>query len=174
LATIGTWLRFSGYSQRPDWQGEVLSDWQAEVLQRCAEALLPPAPDNGRFIRIVGNVDRYLLGLPQAFLREIHLMFLALEHGTTLFTGRWSRLTALDEDQRRKYLDELAQSDGLRGMLYRGMRDLCMMGYYQDPDSWPAIGYSGPMVPGQRDRYRYLSLVAPMKARPRSLQGKAD
>jgi D-cysteine desulfhydrase len=43
-------------------------------------------------------------------------------------------------------LEKLAARDDLLGQIYGGVRELCMLAYYQLPSSWPAIGYEGPLA----------------------------
>jgi len=169
LAAGALW-RTSGYPALPEWSGRVLAPWQAHVLRACAEALLPPAPLPGRLGSIPARVDRFVQSLPAAMTRELLGLTAALEHGTTPLGHAWSRLTALPVEERRAFLADLAAAGGLRGELYRGVRELVYLGYYQQPETWPALGYRGPLVPEGPRADRYGALVAPPGALPRGFQ----
>jgi len=165
-ALAGT-VRVPGYGPYPDWDGQVLADWEAHVIHAAAEALLPPATDGKRYLEVPANVDRYLVHLPGSLQREVHAALVAVEHGTTPLSGRWSRMSALPVEERAAWLSELAAAGGLRRQLYRGIRDLCMVGFYQQPETWTALGYGGPSVSGPRLPSPYDALAAPAGISPR-------
>jgi D-cysteine desulfhydrase len=161
VTALAGWVRTSGYAPRPEWSGQRLSPWQAEVLEAVAEALLPPAPDEGCWETIPARVDGFLTTLPAPMLLEIDGLFAALEHGTTALGHSFSRLSALEPESREAYLRGLADAGGLRRQLYQGVRDLCFLGYYQQPQTWAALGYEGPRVGPETRPDRYQRFVAP-------------
>lgn len=152
-ALIGV-ARTTGYGDAlPDWQGHELSRWEAQVLVAAAEAVIPDTPgllpaDGPSGAEVAANVDRYLRGMPAPMRAEVHGLFVLVEQGT-LLGGRLSRLTKLDPAQRRAFLEGLGRRGGLVSVAARGIRDLCYVGWYQDPRTWRAIGYSGPLVKEQ-------------------------
>lgn len=159
-AVAGTW-RFTGYDELPNWQGRVLSAREAAILTAVAGAILPPAPSGPPLAEVARRVDDYLTSMPPHLRRDIHGLLLAVEHGTTPLLFSLRRLTRLQAAEREAFLAELAQRDGIQFLLYRGVRDLCMMGYYQHPETWPALSYSGPMLPAGRTAPLYDALRAP-------------
>ncbi len=166
--------RVTGYPPLPTWNGLVLAPWEALVVRAAAEALLPPAPDGGSFEAVPGAVDRYLYGMPETVLREVHAMIALIEHGTTPLGGRLSRLSALPVAERRAYLEGLESWGGLLAQAYAGIRDLCFLAYYQQPSTWPALGYDGPRVAPDAASARmawpaYDGMVAPKGALPRGV-----
>jgi D-cysteine desulfhydrase len=167
--------RVTGYPPLPGWNGLVLSAWEASVVRAAAEALLPPAPDGGTFEAVPAAVDRYLHGMPEGALREVHAMLALVEHGTTPLGGRLSRLTALPVAERRAYLEGLESWGGLLAQAYAGIRDLCFLAYYQQPSTWSALGYDGPRVAadaavtGRMDWPAYDGMVAPQGTLPRGV-----
>ena len=34
----------------------------------------------------------------------------------------------------------------IRRLAFTGVRNLCMLGYYSQEESWPLIGYAGPLI----------------------------
>lgn len=168
LAAAGGWRRLSGYAAFPAWEGALLWAWEAEVLAAAAEALLPPAPINPELIQQIPlRADRFLASLPEHGRREIHALFALIEHGTALDLSA-RRFSRLPTGARLSFLDTLGATP-LGHLAARGLRDLVLLGYYQDPMSWPELGYTGPWVPGPRPDPRYDALAAPEGALPRSL-----
>jgi D-cysteine desulfhydrase len=171
--------RTTGYRDAlPDWQGGELARWEALLLIAAAEAVIPDVPgplptDGPDGPELAANVDRYLVGMPAPMRAEVHGLMALMEQGT-LLGGRLSRLTRLEPAKRRAFLDGLTRKGGLLAVASRGIRDLCYVGWYQDPRTWPAIGYSGPLVkrrePGEPPRETpYDALVAAPGALPEGL-----
>ncbi|HLM73479.1 MAG TPA: pyridoxal-phosphate dependent enzyme [Polyangiaceae bacterium] len=174
---VGIGVRISGYPPLAAFRGAVLSNWEAHVLESAAAALLPPAPmDAAPAGSLASRIDRYLTGMPAGTLREVHAMLGLIEHGTTPLGGGLSRLTSLSIEEREAFLSDLARRGGLLATAYAGLRDLCMLGYYQSPSTWAAMGYEGPRVPLAYDPAgpermswpAYDALVAPKGALPKS------
>ncbi len=174
VAAAGIASRITGYAALPGWHGEVLAAWEAQVVTAAAEALLPPAATTEQLGSIAARVDRYLAGMPPRVQREAHVMLAFVEHGTAL-ARHASRFTLLSVAAREAYLSVLSARGGTRSQVYRGLRDLCMLALYQQPSSWPALGYDGPRQPLSYDPHgpdrwpwpAYDALVAPAGALPR-------
>lgn len=165
VATLG---RLSGYRAFPAWDGVVLAAWEAEVLRAAAEAVLPPAPLPQPLLdEIPRRADRFLASLPERARLEVHGMFALIEHGTPL--GRSiSRFTRLDVAGRLAFLTRLS-STHLGHAAAKGVRDLALVGYYQDPSTWSAIGYGGPRIAPARPRSaQWDRWIAAPGALPRS------
>lgn len=127
--------------------GDMLTESQVSVLSAAAEALLgdvaTPVPSAAQ---VAANVDRFLVGMPESTLGQLDLLFVALEQ-IPLRYGHLSRFTRLDVSARLSVLTSLRAEPAPARDLYRGVRDLVLLGAYQDPVMWPALGYEGPMVP---------------------------
>jgi hypothetical protein len=142
--------RLVGYRHPANWSGRVLRDWEVDVVVAAAAALIPDIP-GGTWPsgpppeELARNIDRYLLSLPPALLREIRGLLVFLEHGTWL-TLHWPRFTRLSPTAAAAHLQRLHARAGVQRLVVNGMRDLCMSAWYQDPRTWPALGYEGPMV----------------------------
>ncbi|EYF03365.1 1-aminocyclopropane-1-carboxylate deaminase/D-cysteine desulfhydrase [Chondromyces apiculatus] len=178
---------FGGYPGRASFQGAVLSAREAHIVEAAAEALLPIHPGSsetdgnvgGDVASVPARVDRYLTGMPEGTVREVHAMLLLIEQGTTPLGGRLRRFTSLSPAEREAYLGGLAARGGLLAQAYQGLRDLVMVGVYQQRSTWAALGYGGPQVPEgydpqgpeRRDFPAYDALVAPRGARPKGAQG---
>jgi D-cysteine desulfhydrase len=176
-AALGVAVRTGGYADLPGFPGEVLSAWHANVLIAAAEALLPPDTDPAQIAAIPARIDRYLVGMPPKVKREAKAMLALIEHGTTPLGGELHRFTRISPAAREKFLASLEAHGGLRSQAYRGLRDLVMLGYYQQPSTWPAIHYEGPRVPLTYDPRgpdrvswpAYDAMVAPAGALPKGI-----
>jgi D-cysteine desulfhydrase len=168
-------LRVTGYPPLPGWRGEVLARWEAEVVTAAAEALLDPEATPEEIGEVAARVDRYLATMPVEVQREVHGLIALVEHGTPLGLDL-HRFTRLDRAAREAYLAGLAGKGGLLAQVYGGLRDLVMLGYYQQPATFASIGYEGPRQPLTYDprgpeRWRwpaYDAMVAPAGAVPRA------
>lgn len=169
--------RSCGYEAPEGWAGEVLSVAEASVIVAAAEALLPDEPcatmpEGPAAWEVAHNVDQYLVGMPAALRRDVHALLLAVEQLTPL-GGQVARFTRLDAAKRVEALTTVAQTPVGR-LIYRGLRDLVMLGFYQDQRTWEPLGYEGPIVgicmPGRWDvpsrMSRYSALIAPARELP--------
>ena len=173
LATLGLGaaglLRTTGYPDLPGWKGQVFAPWEALTMMAVVETVVPDSPggsmpDGPSPRQVVENIDRYLASMPTAVKLEIHGLMGLIEHGTPL-GGRLSRFTELSAQGRADALQGLHNKGALVNFAHRGLRDLCYLGWYQDPRTWAGIQYDGTRLPpgGGRD---YAPLVAPA-GRPR-------
>lgn len=163
--TIG-WHRFTGYAELVGWAGQVLSAREAQIAAAAAEAVLPKDGRGPSPIEIAANVDRFVATMRPEAQNEVHLLFNVIEHTTTPL-GFWlDRFTRLSPDERSRFLTGLGDRGGLLAQAYRGIRDLCLLGHYQDPRTWADLGYAGPMG-GAAPQPKYHALRAAPGALPR-------
>ncbi len=132
------WQRSTGYSGAPGWRGAVLA--------AAAEVLVPSGAPGPTPLEVAANADRYVATMSPKGQREVRLLLIAVEQGTSLLGGHPHRFTRLSPAEREEFLTSLAARGGLLALLYRGLRDLCLLGYWQDPRTWPALAYVGPTV----------------------------
>ena len=137
-----TWARLTGYEQI-GWTGDVLAPWEAQVIAAAAPLLSGlRAPDG---LTVAANVDRFLVPTSARMKKEIHQLLALIEHGTPLGL-RLARFTRLRPEAREAFLVSLAARGGLLDQAVRGLRDLILMGTYQDARSWRDLGYAGPQA----------------------------
>jgi D-cysteine desulfhydrase len=164
-------VRVSGYADVAGFPGEVLMAWEALVLRAAAEALIVGATA-AELDEVPRRVDRYLAGMPASMKREVHGMMILIEHGTTPIGHELHRFSQLAPSDRERYLAGLEARGGVTSEAYRGLRDLAMLGYYQQPSTFHDLGYDGPKVPADRDRAAwpaYTSLLAPAGSLPKGI-----
>lgn len=150
--------RTRGYGRYPTWDGVVLTAWEAEVLRAVAESVLPPAPlAEASLDALPARTDHFLRGMSPEARLEVHGLFVLIEQATGL-DGDLSRFTRLSPADRLAFLARLESFGSLPAVAARGIRDLALLGYYQDPATWPALGYGGPLVSGARPPSPYDAL----------------
>ncbi len=133
-----------------DWHGHVLDAWEASVVAAAATAIIPDKPGElpspgPTGLQVAHNLDHFLVGMPHGMLLQIHAMFGLIEHGTIL-DGSVLRFTRLDPPARLDFLLRLRDMGGKFGQVFKGIRDLTLLGWYADPRTWKAVGYDGPLV----------------------------
>lgn len=173
VATLGACAapRFMGYRE-VGWAGQVLSSWEAQVLAAAA-AVLSGVPELSG-LAVAANVDRYLVPMPEKTQGEIHQLLALVEHGTTPLALMGARFTRLGKDAREAWLLSLSARGGLLAQAFRGLRDLVMLGTYQEAESWRGLGYGGPWPPLNAPELvgaPYEALRAPPGALPAASPG---
>ena len=175
LAALGAVAvsRVTGYPALPGWTGAVLARWEAHVLAAATPVLAGVSRVDG--LVVAANVDRFLVTMPRALQMEIHQLLGLVEHGTTPLGLRLSRFTRLPPDAREAFLLSLNARGGLMAQAFRGLRDLVLMGVYQDAAAWRGIGYAGPWpkeaLGPENDHAKYENFRAPPGAAPKSAGG---
>ncbi len=170
-------IRITGYPRLTGWSGAVLAPWEGQVLRASIEAVAPPDLASESLATILDDaparIDAFLAGMPAWFLREVHALFVFIEHGTPLGL-HIRRFSALPIEARREVFARLCDYGWLMRTVVRGMRDLALMGIYQHPEAWALLEYEGPMIDGEVDSLerrgvwgRYEALRAPMGASPK-------
>ncbi len=153
----------------------MLAPWEAHVLAAATPVLTGVSSVDG--LVVAANVDRFLVTMPRAVQLEIHQLLGLVEHGTTPLGLRLSRFTRLPPDAREAFLLSLNARGGLMAQAFRGLRDLVLMGVYQDARrlAWNRLrgavakGVLGP----ENDNAKYESFRAP-SGRGSEERGRAD
>ena len=117
-----------------------------QLMQRMVETGLPDAP-RVRDTRAVATVDAVCRGLDPAVSGVLPLALLLVEWGPLLFDLRFARFTTLGADEQDASLRSWMTSRlALRRTAFLGLRNLCFLGWYSQPESWSLIGYQGPLL----------------------------
>ncbi len=174
LTALGV-ARVTGYPPTPGWAGQVLAAWEGQVLAAAAPVLTGCSLVEG--LVVAANIDRFLCTMAPAQQREIHQLCALVEHGTTPLGLRLARFTRLSPEAREAYLLSLSARGGLLALAVRGLRDLVLLGTYQDAASWQGLGYAGPWPPAARgpanDDATQDAWRAPKGALPKGARGGA-
>jgi hypothetical protein len=117
-----------------------------QLMQRMVETGLEGAP-RVRDTRAVATVDAVCRGLDPAVSGLLPLALRLVEWGPLLFELRPARFTGLSPDQQDASLRGWMTSRfEFRRTAFLGLRNLCFLGWYSQPESWGLIGYQGPLL----------------------------
>ena len=116
------------------------------LMERITDSGLPEAP-RVRDTRAVATVDALCRGLDPAISGVLPLALRLFEWGPLLFEGRLARFGSLSPaEQDASLRGWLTSRFELRRLAFLGVRNLCFMGWYSQPEVWPLIGYQGPLL----------------------------
>ena len=125
-----------------DHETEILT----QLMQRITETGLAGAP-RVRDTRAVATVDAVCRGLDPAVSGVLPLALRLFEWGPLLFDLRLARFSDLsDAEQDASLRGWMTSRLALRGTAFLGVRNLCFMGWYSQPEVWSLIGYQGPLL----------------------------
>jgi hypothetical protein len=120
-----------------------LSPRSAAVLRAVIDALRPRGHGFDQSIDeyVLLEIDHTLPCLPRLMRLGLPLGLRLLEWGPPLLVGRARRLTALDRQEARAYLQGWLDSRlTARRLLVHGLRALVMLAFYQHPSVLDAMG----------------------------------
>ncbi len=132
-------------------------DQETEILTQLVERLVetgePEAPAV-RATRAVATIDALCRGLDPALTSVLPTALRLFEWGPLLFDFRLARFTRLDDAGKDASLQGWMTSRlAARRQGFLAIRNLALLGYYSQPETWPLIGYAGPLLsPGELGR----------------------
>ena len=123
---------------------------EAEILTRIAERVCdtgdPDAPPLGA-TGTIASIDAFCLGLDPALTGDLPLALRLFEWGPFLFDATFTRFTRMSEAERDASLRAWMTSRlAIRRQAFWAVRNLCLLGFYSQPETWRRIGYRGPLV----------------------------
>jgi hypothetical protein len=120
------------------------------TMNTAAQRLLgaPAAVGSGaEQIDVAAHVDSLVADWDAEAQGQLRMMLRVFEHGTYLFDLQRKRFTRLSPAHQDRYLAGWMNSTlGARRIVFRALKALAANGFYQDPRSWPPIGYDGPWL----------------------------
>ncbi len=123
-----------------------------QIMERVVDTGLPDAP-RVRDTRAVACVDVLCTTLDGAVTGLLPLLIRAFEYGPILFDLHFSRFTRLsDADKDASHAGWMHSRIALRRMAFLALRNLCFLGWYSQEETWPLIGYQGPLLQARRAR----------------------
>jgi hypothetical protein len=118
----------------------------AQVVERMVESGAPGAP-RVRETPTLDTIDALCRSLDPELTGPLPALLRLVEYGPLLFELRPARFTALDATRQAAHLGGWMQSRfHWRRLAFQALRNLAFLGYYSQDESWPAIGYAGPLV----------------------------
>jgi len=121
-----------------------------EVLTAIVERMVatgePGAPPV-RSTRALDTIDALCAGLDPATTAPLPALVRLVEWGPLVFDHRLARFTSLDDAGRDEALRGWMTSGlALRRIGFYALRNLAMLGYWSQDETWPLIGYDGPLL----------------------------
>jgi hypothetical protein len=123
---------------------------EREILTRIVERMVdtgePGAPPV-RATRTIDTIDGLCRALDPALTAPLPALVRLVEWGPLLFDGRLARFSSLDAAAQDAHLAGWMRSRlGLRRLGFLALRNLALLGYWSQDESWPLIGYQGPLL----------------------------
>jgi hypothetical protein len=126
---------------------------QTEILTQIAERMVDSG-EVGAPLRATGaiaTIDRTCRQLDPAVTSLLPTVLQLFEYGPFFFDWSFRRFTRLSDAEKDASLTGWMTSRfKLRRQAFRALRNLSILGYYSQPESWPLIGYAGPLVGSAR------------------------
>ncbi|MGH7789041.1 MAG: hypothetical protein ACRERC_19370 [Candidatus Binatia bacterium] len=93
------------------------------------------------------TIDTALLQLPPDVSQQLSWALRMIEYGPPLSVGKFSTFTGLSPEWQDVMLMTWEQSSvRLLRIAFQAMKNLSMLGYYAQTDTWAAIHYQGPWI----------------------------
>jgi hypothetical protein len=119
-----------------------------QIVERMVETGIPEAP-RVRETRAVETIDGLCRQLGSEVAGPLTLALRLFEYGPILFDLTFSRFTRMSAAQQDASLAAWMQSRlALRRQAFLALRNLSLLGYWSQPETWPLIGYQGPLLTG--------------------------
>jgi hypothetical protein len=127
---------------------------EAEILTQVVERMVEtgePAAPAVRATRAIATIDALCASLDPGATAPLPALLRLVEWGPPLFDGRLTRFTALDAAGKDVALAGWMDSRfAWRRMAFLALRNLALLGYWSQDETWPLIGYRGPLIASPR------------------------
>jgi hypothetical protein len=126
-----------------------------EILTQIAERMVDTGEAGAprvRETRTVASIDALCRRLDPSISGQLPWALRAFEYGPFVFDLTPKRFTRMSDAEKDASLEAWMTSRlAVRRLAFVALRNLSMLGYYSQPETWPLIGYMGPLVgPGPR------------------------
>lgn len=116
------------------------------VVERMVATGEPGAPPV-RATRTMDTIDALCAGLDPAATAPLPALVRLVEWGPLLFDHRFARFSSLDDAGKDAALRGWMTSGlALRRIGFYALRNLALLGYWSQDETWPLIGYAGPLL----------------------------
>jgi hypothetical protein len=116
------------------------------IVERMVASDDPTAPAV-RETRAVETIDSLCRVLDPGATRLLPVLLRLVDWGPLLFELRPSRFSALTDAEKDAHLAGWMRSRlRWRRLAFLALRNLSFLGYYSQAETWPAIGYAGPLL----------------------------
>ena len=122
----------------------------AQVVERIVDSGLPEAPAV-RATQALDVIERIAAGLDPELSSPLPALLRAVEWAPWVVEWRFARFTALGPaEQDASLRGWMTSRFALRRLGFQALRNLSFLGYYSQDETWPLIGYAGPLLPPGR------------------------
>jgi hypothetical protein len=134
--------------------GRFFNATETEILTQIAERMVDSGQAAAPRLRATGTIatiDRTCQQLDPALTRLLPTALQLVEYGPFLFDWTFRRFTQLGDTEKDASLAGWMTSRfELRRLVFKALRNLSSLGYYSQEESWPLIGYAGPLLRSPR------------------------
>jgi hypothetical protein len=129
-------------------------DDETEILTQIVERMVDTGEPDAPPVRSTGtlaSIDAVCGTLDPAASGQLPLAIQLFEYGPFLFDFTFSRFTRMSDVEKDASIRAWMTSRlAVRRLAFTAMRNLAVLGYYSQPETWPLIGYRGPLLPKLR------------------------
>jgi hypothetical protein len=116
------------------------------IVERMVDTGEPGAPAV-RATRTLDTIDGLCRALDPTLTAPLPALVRLVEWGPLVFDGRLARFGSLDAEARDAHLRGWMRSRlALRRAGFLALRNLALLGYWSQDETWPLIGYQGPLL----------------------------
>jgi len=123
---------------------------ETEILTQVVERMVDTGESAApavRETRAIATIDALCASLDPAATAPLPALLRLMEWGPLLFEFRFSRFTQLDAAAQDAALAGWMRSSlTLRRMGFYALRNLALLGYWSQDETWPLVGYAGPLL----------------------------
>ncbi len=132
----------------------VFSAHEAEVLTAIVERMVNNEAADMPAVaatRTIATIDQAVLQLESSLRSQLRWLLVIFQWGPPVFLGKLRTFTGLSPDERDEYIRDWAASRfATRRLAFRALKNLSMLGYYSQDETWAGIHYDGPWAPRPR------------------------
>ncbi len=123
---------------------------ETEILTRIAERICDtgdPAAPPLRETGTIACIDVFCRGLDPALTAQLPMALRLFEWAPFLFDWTFTPFTRMSDAERDASLRAWMTSRlAIRRQAFLAVRNLCLLGFYSQPEAWRLIGYKGPLL----------------------------
>ena len=123
---------------------------QLEILTQIAERMVDndqPGAPRVRDTDTVATIDALCGSLDPSITQPLPALLHVVDYAPFVFDLTFKRFTRMTPEEQDASLEGWMRSRyALRRMAFLALRNLSFLGYYSQEETWPLIGYAGPLL----------------------------
>jgi hypothetical protein len=124
---------------------------ETEILTQIVERMVETGETDAPRVRdtaAVPTIAALCQRLDPGVVGQLSIALRLFEYGPILFDFTFARFSRMTPEQQDVSLECWMRSRlSLRRQAFMALRNLSMLGYWSQPETWPLIGYQGPLLP---------------------------